>query len=169
MVSRGLGCGASNSVQMWAPCEGGVVGVAVGLAPKGRCLPPPGRTLFLHHHQAPRWSGVWAATIFGAAWRRDRFLDIRCSPPPFWRTPSPHPPKKSFILKAYPGYGWDRAAPCLKRCGVCVPGLAMQRRVSCGSVLARGWGVRERPASAQADKGRGAPQPRRTSVVDLGS
>ena len=27
---------------MWAPCEEGVVGVAVGLAPKGRCLPASG-------------------------------------------------------------------------------------------------------------------------------
>ena len=84
---------------MWAPCEGGVVGVAVGLAPKGRCLPPPGRTLFLHHHQAPRWSGVWAATIFGAARRRDRFLDVRCSPPPFW---SPPPQKKILHFEGLP-------------------------------------------------------------------
>ena len=34
-------CGPGR--QAWAPCEGGVVGVAAGLAPKERCLPPRGR------------------------------------------------------------------------------------------------------------------------------
>ena len=100
------------AARIWAPCEGGVVGVAEGLAPKERCLPPPGRqtcsakvkiemALAVRLDLAAR---IWAPCEGGVVGVVEGLAPKeRCLPPPGRQTACFSPPHPLFSPHHTPG------------------------------------------------------------------